>query len=518
VLDYLRRLATTGFAYTAASVVSKVLAVLLLPLYTRYLTTADYGQAELLFSTVVAASIIIRLGLIEALLRFYYLPDERGDKVIATGFGALLWTTTAAALVALPFASQIGDAISGDPLDPGLVRIAIGGLWVLTLYEYMVTLFRLDERAKAYFAFTIGNVVVAIPLTILLVVGLDEGAEGLLLGAYLAGLPFLLWLIWSERRRLTLRPDRSLLRRMFRFGLPTMPAEISIYSLAFIDRIIISHALGLAQLGLYGLAFKFSQAIQVVVRGFQLAWPPLAYSIRDDEEARRAYAVVVTAFTALCGMIVVGMWLEARWIVRLLAAPEFFDSYEAIGPLALGAALYGIYLALVVILGRTGQTQYNFPVTIVATVVNVALNLVLVPAWGIVGAGVALIVSYLVVIVLIYGVSRRIFPIPWQWGRLAVVVGAAAALIAAGEALLPTDGAAGFVSRLALFALYPAILWFGGAINREEREQVTAALRGGDWRERLARMRRERATESDEQARAEELYEQEIRDRDRGNF
>jgi O-antigen/teichoic acid export membrane protein len=512
MLDYLRRLASTGFAYTAASVVSKVIAVALLPLYTSYLTPADYGQAELLFSTVVAASIVIRLGLIEALMRFYYLPGERGERVIATGFAALLWTTTAGAVIALPFAPQIADLISGDPLDPGLVRIAIGGLWVLTLYEYMVTLFRLDERARAYFAFTIGNVLLAIPLTVALVVGLDAGADGLLLGAYLAGLPFLLWLIVAERRRLALRPEPELLRRMFRFGLPTMPAEISIYSLAFIDRIIISHSLGAAQLGLYALAFKFSQAIQVVVRGFQLAWPPLAYSIADDEEARRTYAVVVTAFSALCGLIVVGMWLEARWIVRLLAAPDFFDSYEAIGPLALGAALYGVYLALVVILGRTGKTGYNFPVTIVATVANVVLNLILVPAWGIVGAGVALIVSYLIVIVLIYGVSRRIFPIPWQWGRLAVVTGAAAVLIAAGETLLPTAGAAGFLTRLALVALYPAILWFGGAVRADERRQVIALLQPEELRARWDALRRRRASEPDAEARAEELYEQEIRD------
>ncbi len=212
------------------------------------------------------------------------------------------------------------------------------------------------------------------------------------------------------------------------------------------------------------------------------------------------------------------MWLEARWIVRLLAAPDFFDSYEAIGPLALGAALYGVYLALVVILGRTGKTQYNFPVTIVATIANVILNLILVPAWGIVGAGVALIVSYLIVIVLIYAVSRRIFPIPWQWGRLAVVVGAAAVLVAGGDLLLPTDGAAGFLARLALFCLYPLLLWFGGAINAAERAQVVELLRGGSLRERLAQMRAEAPSESDERARAEELYEQEIRDRDRGGF
>ena len=79
---------------------------------------------------------------------------------------------------------------------------------------------------------------------------------------------------------------------MVRFGLPTMPAELSLYSLQFIDRIILVRYVGLAEAGLYALAFKFSQAIQVVVRGFQLAWPPLAYSIQDDEEARRTYAVV----------------------------------------------------------------------------------------------------------------------------------------------------------------------------------------------------------------------------------
>jgi O-antigen/teichoic acid export membrane protein len=518
MLDHLRRLATTGVAYTAASIASKLLAVLLLPIYTRYLSPADYGQAELLFSTVVAASIVIRLGLIEALLRFYYLPGERGSNVIATGFAALFWTSTVGALVALPFASQIGDLISGDPLPADLVRIAIGGLWVLTLYEYMVTLFRLDERAKAYFAFTIGNVLLAIPLTLLLVVGLDEGARGLLLGSYLAGLPFLLWRIWAERRRLSLRPQRDLLRRMFRFGLPTMPAEISIYSLAFIDRVIISHALGAASLGLYALAFKFSQAIQVVVRGFQLAWPPLAYSIRDDDEARRTYAVVLTAFTALCAFIVVGMWLEARWIVRLLAAPDFYDAYEAIGPLSLGAALYGVYLAMVVILGRTGRTEFNFPAAIVATIANVILNLIMVPAWGIVGAGVALVISYLIVIVLIYAVTQRLFPIPYQWRRLVVVVGAAAVLIAAGDVLLPTDGVVGFISRALLFAVYPLVLWFGGAIKRGEREQVVAILRQGNLRERWADIQKTGAEASDKEARTSELYEQEIRDSDRGGF
>ena len=88
---YLRRLATTGAAYTAASILSKLIAVALLPLYTRYLTPADYGAAEVLFAAIVSASIVVRLGLIEAVLRFYYKDDEDPDRVVASTFaGALL--------------------------------------------------------------------------------------------------------------------------------------------------------------------------------------------------------------------------------------------------------------------------------------------------------------------------------------------------------------------------------------------------------------------------------------------
>src|SRR5918996_2916430 len=98
---YLRRLATTGAAYTAASIASKLIAVALLPLYTRYLTLEDYGAAEVMFAVVVAASIVVRLGVIEALLRFYYEEDEDPGRVVATSFAALFWLSTAAALLAL---------------------------------------------------------------------------------------------------------------------------------------------------------------------------------------------------------------------------------------------------------------------------------------------------------------------------------------------------------------------------------------------------------------------------------
>jgi O-antigen/teichoic acid export membrane protein len=101
VLAYLKRLAATGAAYTASSVIAKLIAVALLPLYTRHLTRADYGAAEVLLATVVALSILVRLGIVEALLRFYFSYDDRRERedVVRTSFAFLLLTSTTGAPV-----------------------------------------------------------------------------------------------------------------------------------------------------------------------------------------------------------------------------------------------------------------------------------------------------------------------------------------------------------------------------------------------------------------------------------
>ena len=257
---YLRRLATTGAAYTAASIFSKLIAVALLPLYTRYLTQADYGAAEVMFAAVVSASIVVRLGLIEALLRFYYKDGEDPAAVVSSTFaGALLVRDDRRADRAALRRRRSPKRCSTPTAATDLARISIGGLWVLTMFEFLLTLFRLEERARAFFVTTILNVLATIGLTVVLVVGAGDGARGLLVGSYASGAAFVLALIVVQRRRLSLRFDRELLRRLLRFGLPTMPAELSLYLLNFVDRIIIVRSAGLAEAGLYSLAVKFAQ-------------------------------------------------------------------------------------------------------------------------------------------------------------------------------------------------------------------------------------------------------------------
>ncbi len=507
---YLRRLATTGAAYTAASIVSKLIAVALLPLYTRYLSLGDYGVAEAMFAAVVSASIVVRLGLIEALLRFYYKKGEDPARVVASAFAALFWFATIAALVALPFAGPISNALLAESA-PELARISIGGLWVLTMSEYLLTLFRLEERAKAFFITTILSVLGAIGLTVILVVGLEEGARGLLIGSYASGAVVVAALLFVHRRRLSLRFEVPLLRRLLRFGLPTMPAELSLYGLNFVDRIIIIHVAGAPQAGLYSLGVKFAQGVNVLVRGFQLAWPPLAYSIRDDDEARRVYATVVTLFVAGCAFVVTGMWLLSRWIVRALAAPEFFGSYEVIGLIATAATLYALYMVLVVILGRTGRTEFNFPATGAALVANIALNLALVPPLGIVGAAIALVASYIVVLALMYVFTQRLFPVPYEWARLLRALAVSAGLIGLGELLLPTEGFLGLLLRLAFALAYPFALLATGFFTHAERRWLARLRRPAEV---LAGLQALRPTAAGVDGSIPETYEAEQMDED----
>ena len=90
---------------------------------------------------------------------------------------------------------------------------------------------------------------------------------------------------------------------------------------------------------------------------------------------------------------------------------------------------------------------------------------------------------------LMYAVTQRLFPVPFEWGRLARIVGLAAAIVAAGELLLPTDGAVGLISRLAVWLAFPPALWFCGFLEPNERRVLRELLRPGAVLQRLRAIR-----------------------------
>jgi O-antigen/teichoic acid export membrane protein len=492
VRDYLKRLVTTGAAYQFGDILAKGLALITLPLYTRHVDPKSYGAAESLLTAVILASIVLRAGVGEAFIRFYFddEDEQRRDRMTRTAIAAVVWTTTVASLVAVACAGGLSKLLLGYD-DPELIDCAILGLWAFTNLEMVYAQLRVDERTRIYVYASGANVVMTVTFTVALVVFAGQGARGLLLGNFGASALVVLGLWFVLRRRFSLRMNRRDLRAMLSFGLPTVPADASVYALQVADRFYLLRFYSGSSAGLYAVALKLATVVFVAVRGFQYAWPPLAYSIESDEEAARLYSLVTTYYALATGVVVCGVALLGRWMVRLLAAPEFFGAYRALPWLALGWALYGLYLVFIVIAGRARVTSRNFGAAAAGLAVNVALLMLLVPHGGanlgIAGAGLALCGAYVVMLVVMYSLTRNLFRVGFQWRRLAQLTAIFAAVAVSGELLLPTSGFAGLVLRAAWLGLVPALLLGTKFFAPHEWDQARALV--SDSRRRVAAFR-----------------------------
>jgi O-antigen/teichoic acid export membrane protein len=481
------RLLSGTAAYQASSIASALLAVVTLPLYTNALTTSDYGVAETLLTFIILASILLRFGLGEAFVRYYLMHDEgdERERLAATTTAAVLLTTTLASAVGVLIAGPLSHLILGFH-DAGIMRIGILGMWAFTNLEIAYGLLRVDERRRAYLTTSLANVVLTVALTVTFVVVLHWGARGYLAGNYIGSTAVLFGLWWTQRD--TIRPRRGTgtgtsgftsLKPLLRFGVPTVPADATVFALNVVDRAYLLRSQSAAAAGLFALSVKLATAVILAVRGFQLAWPPLAYSIEDDEHARGFYAAVTTWFVVVTGLVVAGLTLLGRWVVRLLAAPEYYGAHAALPWVALGWAMYGLLLVLVTIGGRAGVTARNFPAALVGVIVNVTVLLLLVPRLGIAGAGIALVAAYAVMLVVLYLLTRSLFVVPFEWGRLTHAVVLVGGIAVGGELLLPTAGFDGFALRTVALAAIPLALLATGFMRPDERAGLLGLVKRG---------------------------------------
>jgi O-antigen/teichoic acid export membrane protein len=474
VLAYLKRLVTTLAAYQIADVVSKFIAVLLLPVYTRYIDPAGYGEVELLANGVIFISILVRFGMIEAFLRFYFTDTDPGrrDALVRRAAAFTLIATTIVAIVLAAAAQPLSKLVLGHD-DATLFLIAVLGLWAFTNLELAYGLLRVEERVRVYAIASLTNVLMTVAGSLVLVVALGQGPRGLLLANYGASTLVLLGLWWTMRERLRPRPappedHTQRLGELLRFGLPTVPAEASVYALSLIDRFYIYHSRSPSQAGLYSIAIKLAGAVAFIVRAFQYAWPPLAYSVSDDREAARLYGLVTTYYVVISGWAVAGLTLGGRWVVRLLTTPEFYGAYKALPWVSLGWAMYGLWVVFLVIAGRAKATTRNFPASLAGLAANVVLLLVLVPALGIAGAGIALCGAYVAMLGVMHLLTRRLFEVAFEWRRLAHLVLVIGGIAVVGELVLPTYGAVGLLSRIAAFLAIVPALYLTGFAHPEE--------------------------------------------------
>ena len=344
----LRRLGRHSAVYGLGGVVSRILAVFLLPLYTRFLDREDLGSVGLVVALAAVLVTVLRLGISSAFFRFYFDSQDAARRllVVRTSFWFTMASATVGLAAGLAFAAPIADLLGLE--DPALVRAGFVGIWAQMNYEQLTSLFRAEERSTAFVLASLANVAVTIAATVLLVVVWEQGALGVIVGNFTGTLVVYLALLAVHREQLGLQFSRPLLREMNRFGVPLVPAALALIVVNFSDRFFLVHLADLEAVGLYEIGVRIASAMVLLLTAFRMAWPAFAYSIEDEREAKRMYAYVLTYLVLVTTWVATGLALLSPWIVDWIAAPAFAESSRVVGPLAFAAVAFGAYIVVAI--------------------------------------------------------------------------------------------------------------------------------------------------------------------------
>ena len=467
----IRRLARHSAIYGLGGLVSRILAVLLLPLYTSYLSTSDYGKIETLVAASAVLIIVLQLGISSAFFRFYFdSPDAAGRRrVVRTCFWFTMGMATLGLALGLTLAGPIAAFLHlGDSAN--LVRAAAVGLWAQMNYQQLTNLFRVEERSVQFVLASLANVVITVGATVLLVVVFDKGPIGVLVGNFVGTLCVYFVLLGYRRYQLGLEFDRTLFRAMNRFGMPLVPAALALWAVNFIDRYLIAVFKDQSEVGVYSVAVRIASAVLFLLIAFRMAWPAFAYSIEDDREARRAYSYVLTYVVYLTCWSSLALGLLAPWLVHLLARNSaFYRASDSVALLAFAGAAYAGYTVLAIGSGRARKTQGNWVVAGVAAAVNVGLNVALIPPYGMVGAAIATLVAYVVLFLGMVAYAQRVYPVAYQWRRVLTAATVAVGLTVLGSGLHVPLAVAIVLSLVYPLALLPLGFYLPGERARLRR-------------------------------------------------
>jgi O-antigen/teichoic acid export membrane protein len=452
----LRRLAKHSAIYGVGGILSRILAVLLLPLYTNYLGTRGFGKIEIVTTLTTVLVIVLSAGISSAFFRFYFDSQDEAHRVLVvrTSFWFTMGMATLGLVLGVALATPIAHLLKvGD--DPWLIRAAAVLLWSQMNYAQMTNLFRVEERSAQFVVASVSNILITVGATVLLVVGLHKGAVGAVVGNFLGTLTVYVVLLAYRRYQLGLQFDRELLRQMNKFGLPLVPSALALWAINFIDRFFVNAYKGLAEAGVYSLAVRAASIVVFMMTAFRLAWPAFAYSIEDEFHARRTYAYVLTYLLFVCSWVALTLGLLSPWIVRILSPQNshFYRASEAVGILAFAATAYAGYTVMAIGIGRARRTQFNWVITGIAALINIALNFALIPPYGMMGAAVSTLVAYVALFVGMSINAQRVWPVPYQWRRVLTLAIVAPALLVLGKAV-----SASLPLALVLCAVYPFVL------------------------------------------------------------
>ena len=251
----------------------------------------------------------------------------------------------------------------------------------------------------------------------------------------------------------------------------------------FSDRYLIVYFLGdegRKAVGYYTPAYTLGMVgIMVFVNSFRLAWQPFFLSVKDNPDARHLFSKVTTYYTIFMGMVFLGMTLFRKEIFYEYTAGKYPLSLANIIPfIALAYLLYGFYFIMLAGVFIREKTKYLPIAPVTGALLNLGLNFIFIPKFGIIGASYTTIIAYAAMVVILFFISRKIYKVHYEYFRIGVVFFLTASLIAVSYMVKTDSGILHYIFTVFLLLVSPAVYWFSGFLNTEEMVKIKEFSRG----------------------------------------
>lgn len=482
VSKQLKQLSKDTLFYGLGSALQRFIGFFLFPIYTRVLTQADFGAQDLVLTVITITSYFLIMGLDAGTARHYFDSGTSADrkKILSTWLWFELFTSIPICIILIAFAQPICALIFNDVALAPFFRLGMITLpFTLVAKVSMMTL-RLTFQSQKFSIISAAGVLVQALAAIYLVAILRMGVTGVFLTYMIASIFRAVLGIGFTHKHFRPVFSKSWLQPMLAFGLPLVPASLSLWILNYSNRYFLVRLATLSDVGLLGVGVRISSIVTFIISAFQIAWGPFAYSlIKDERLAKRTYSRVLTYFLLVSSFATVSLAVFAREAILVLATPAYESSASLVPWLCYGSIAWGAVYIIGMGYGIAKKSYHTTISTVLAAIANIGLNFLLIPRWGTTGAAASTMLGNLVAPIYSYYAAQRYFSVNYEFRKVFTLVGMATATIAAGvfidrnfSAWTPEI----LLYKIPLYAVFVASLFIFGVVSRKEVNRVRGYL------------------------------------------
>jgi O-antigen/teichoic acid export membrane protein len=480
MLQSIKRLTKHTAIYGIGHIVSRSLGFLLLPIHTNILLPGEYRTPALLFSTLAILNVFFSYGMDVAFLRYFILEENNGKKrrIFSTAFWMIMGTSVCFSLLMILIPTPFTLFIFRSSHYVTLIQMA--GLILLAdalcLLPFLIL--RAEERSVQFVTLKTLNIAANLGLNILFVVVLRRGVQGIFLSNLIASLFTLATLVPVFIRWLRLEFNPAVLRELLGFGLPYVPSGLALIFMDQVGRFFLDRMKGEEATGIFSASCKLGMFMALVVAAFRFAWHPYFLSTSREENAPEIFARVFTYFLMVTGFIFLILSYFIKDIIRIsifgfsLVGGEYSTGMSIVPVLLLAYIAYGVYIHFIVGVYLKKKTAFLPLATGIGAIVSILANIVLIPKWNIMGAALAIFMAYFSMAVTMYFINQRLYPVPYESGRIFKLICIYGILFCTGNYLTPDNA---FLRLLCICSVMP-LLWIFRFFNGSERAALRSFL------------------------------------------